>query len=186
MPIVQSDKKTVSSFLVDHTKITAPSVRQAKVMKTPKGDKITVFDLRFRVPNQEEKMPSTGAHTLEHLFAGFFREHLENFEVIDLSPMGCLTGFYCSVIGDPTLEEVKIAFHYSMIDVLDVISENEIPELNKYQCGSYEFHSLEEAQDIAQKVISTGIREIDNKKILLTKKQLRDITSTAGFSGNKD
>ena len=37
----------LDSFKVDHTKMNAPAVRIAKTMCTPKGDNITVFDLRF-------------------------------------------------------------------------------------------------------------------------------------------
>jgi len=37
----------LDSFRVDHTIMPAPAVRVAKTMKTPQGDNITVFDLRF-------------------------------------------------------------------------------------------------------------------------------------------
>ncbi len=58
-------------------------------METPSGDRITVYDLRFCKPN-EEKMSSKGIHTLEHLFAGFMRDHLngDGVEIIDISPNG--------------------------------------------------------------------------------------------------
>ena len=90
-------------FRVDHTIMPAPAVRVAKVMQTPKGDNITVFDLRFCVPN-ESMMSEKGIHTLEHLFAGFIRNHLNSnkVEIIDVSPMGCRTGFYMSLIGTPS------------------------------------------------------------------------------------
>ncbi len=42
----------LDSFTVDHTRMEAPAVRVAKTMNTPHGDAITVFDLRFCVPNQ--------------------------------------------------------------------------------------------------------------------------------------
>ena len=86
----------VDSFLVDHTIMPAPSVRLAKVMSTPKGDEIEVWDLRFKKPNHG-MMPEKGIHTFEHFFAGFMREHINKkdvIEVIDISPMGCKTGFY--------------------------------------------------------------------------------------------
>jgi len=41
----------LDSFTVDHTIMGAPAVRVAKTMKTPHGDTITVFDLRFCRPN---------------------------------------------------------------------------------------------------------------------------------------
>ena len=49
----------LDSFTVDHTRMEAPAVRVAKKMNTPHGDEITVFDLRFCVPNQEV-MPERG------------------------------------------------------------------------------------------------------------------------------
>ena len=90
----------LDSFCVDHTKMKAPALRLAKKMKTASGDTISVFDLRFTKPNRE-KMSAKGVHTLEHLFAGFMREHLngKNVEIIDISPMGCRTGFYMSLFG---------------------------------------------------------------------------------------
>lgn len=42
----------LDSFTVDHTRMAAPAVRVAKTMQTPSKDTITVFDLRFCVPNQ--------------------------------------------------------------------------------------------------------------------------------------
>jgi S-ribosylhomocysteine lyase len=44
-------------------------------------------------------MGEKGIHTLEHLFAGFMRNHLnsDNVEIIDISPMVCRTGFYMSL-----------------------------------------------------------------------------------------
>ncbi len=65
----------LDSFTVDRTRMEAPAVRVAKKMNTPHGDELTVLDLRFCVPNQEV-MPERGIHTLEHLFAGFMRDHL--------------------------------------------------------------------------------------------------------------
>jgi LuxS protein involved in autoinducer AI2 synthesis len=97
-----SEMPLLDSFTVDHTRMEAPAVRVAKTMDTPHGDTITVFDLRFCVPNKEV-MPEKGIHTLEHLFAGFMRNHLNGngVEIIDISPMGCRTGFYMSLIGTP-------------------------------------------------------------------------------------
>ncbi|QCD44216.1 S-ribosylhomocysteine lyase [Campylobacter mucosalis] len=158
----------LDSFCVDHTIMPAPAVRLGKSMKTPKGDDICVFDLRFCKPN-EDIMPERGIHTLEHLYAGFMRDHLNGngVEIIDISPMGCRTGFYMSLIGSPSLEAVKSAWEKSMKDVLNVKSEADIPELNEYQCGTYKMHSLSEAQAIATKILNSGIGIMDNEKIKL-------------------
>jgi len=165
----------LDSFTVDHTKMKAPAVRVAKKMSTPSGDDITVFDLRFCVPN-EEKLPVKGIHTLEHLFAGFMRDHLNSkkVEIIDLSPMGCRTGFYMSLLGNPKEKEVAKAWKKSMEDVLKVKSERDIPELNLYQCGTYKMHSLGEAQLIADTIINRGIGKMSNKKLKMSKKQLKE------------
>ena len=73
----------LDSFKVDHKKMPAPAVRLGKVMHTSKGDEICVFDLRFCKPNVEI-LSEKGIHTLEHLFAGFMREHLNNEKVENL------------------------------------------------------------------------------------------------------
>ena len=166
----------LDSFTVDHTRMSAPAVRVAKKMKSPSGDPITVFDLRFCVPN-EEKLSSRGIHTLEHLFAGFMRDHLNSkkVEIIDLSPMGCRTGFYMSLLGTPGKKEVAKAWKKSMKDVLRVKQQKDIPELNIYQCGTCEMHSLQEAKDIAQKVLDRGIGTMSNKKLKLSKKLLKGV-----------
>ncbi len=164
----------LDSFTVDHTKMIAPAVRVAKTMSTPSGDDITVFDLRFCVPN-EDILSAKGIHTLEHLFAGFMRDHLnsKNVEIIDLSPMGCRTGFYMSLLGNPKAKKVAKAWKKSMEDVLGVKSENDIPELNLYQCGTYKMHSLDDAKSIATKVLDKGIGKMDNKELKMSKKQLK-------------
>ena len=158
----------LDSFCVDHVKMPAPAVRVAKKMKTPKGDEITVFDLRFCKPNQAI-LSEKGIHTLEHLFAGFMRDHLNGngVEIIDISPMGCRTGFYMSLIGTPEAQRVADAWEKSMKDVLHVKSQNDIPELNIYQCGTCVMHSLEEAQGIAKNILDSGIGEMDNEALKL-------------------
>ncbi len=158
----------LDSFKVDHTKMQAPAVRIAKTMMTPKGDSITVFDLRFCVPNKEIMSPK-GIHTLEHLFAGFMREHLNgaDVEIIDISPMGCRTGFYMSLIGAPDEQRVADAWLAAMHDVLNVRDQSNIPELNIYQCGTFTEHSLDDAQATAQHVIARGIGINKNEALLL-------------------
>ncbi len=165
----------LDSFTVDHTIMKAPAVRVAKMMKTPKGDDITVFDLRFCVPNQEI-LSEKGIHTLEHLFAGFMRDHLNGngVEIIDISPMGCRTGFYMSLIGTPDETRVANAWQAAMNDVLKVQDQNQIPELNVYQCGTYEMHSLDEAKQIAQNVVTRGVGINRNDELKLAAEFLQN------------
>ncbi|EDO6928265.1 S-ribosylhomocysteine lyase [Campylobacter coli] len=158
----------LDSFKVDHTKMPAPAVRLAKTMKTPKGDDISVFDLRFCIPNKDI-MSEKGTHTLEHLFAGFMRDHLnsDSVEIIDISPMGCRTGFYMSLIGTPDEKSVAKAWEASMKDILNVSDQSQIPELNIYQCGTCAMHSLDEAKEIAQKVLNSTIGIMNNEELKL-------------------
>lgn len=165
----------LDSFRVDHTRMDAPAVRVAKSMATPKGDTITVFDLRFCVPN-EEILSEKGIHTLEHLFAGFMRNHLnsESVEVIDISPMGCRTGFYMSLVGQPSEETVAASWKAAMADVLTVKAKSDIPELNEYQCGTYEMHSLEEAQAIAKMILDRDVKVNSNEELYLSEEFLKE------------
>ena len=158
----------LDSFTVDHTIMPAPAVRKAKGMKSPSGDAITVYDLRFYKPNVD-KMDGRGIHTLEHLFAGFMRDHLNSkkVEIIDISPMGCRTGFYMSVLGTPSEKKVAKAWKNSMKDILKVKRKKDIPELNIYQCGTYTMHSLKDAKAIATNVLDKKIGIMDNEALKL-------------------
>lgn len=158
----------LDSFKVDHTRMPAPAVRLAKTMQTPKGDVISVFDLRFTRPNCEI-LGEKGIHTMEHLIAGFMREHLNSsrVEIIDISPMGCRTGFYMSLVGEPSAYDVRDAWEASMRDVLKITDERAIPELNIYQCGTAAMHSLSEAQQIAENVLNRGVGVMNTQELLL-------------------
>ena len=47
-----------------------------------------------------------------------------------------------SLIGTPNEQQVAGAWLASMKDILTVQDQNQIPELNEYQCGTYTEHSL--------------------------------------------
>lgn len=166
----------LDSFKVDHTKMTAPAVRVAKNMTTKSGDKISVFDLRFTIPN-EDLISEKSIHTLEHLFAGFMREHLNDndTEIIDLSPMGCRTGFYMSLLGEPRESQVAKAWKSSMEDVLKVENQSDIPELNLHQCGTFKMHSLDEAKKTAKMILDQDISIMKNDDITLSDEELEKI-----------
>ncbi|WP_034327404.1 S-ribosylhomocysteine lyase [Alkaliphilus transvaalensis] len=140
-------KIVVESFTMDHTKVTAPFVRKCGHINTPKGDVINKFDLRFTQPNAEA-MPTGAIHAIEHLMAGYFREELE--DIVDISPMGCRTGFYLIKVGESTEEEVAQAL---MRTLEKVINSTEIPAVNAVQCGNYRDMSLFGAQEYAKEVL---------------------------------
>ena len=145
-------------------------------MRTSKNDDITIFDLRFFRPNKK-LMSGKAIHTLEHLFAGFIRENLNNkkIEIIDVSPMGCRTGFYMSLIGTPTEKKVAKAWKKSMKNILKVKKQKDIPELNIYQCGTYKMHSLKKAKKVAKYVLKNDINIMDNKKLFLSEEKIKKL-----------
>ncbi len=154
-----NEKKSnkVESFELDHTKVKAPFVRKCTVLKGDKGDIVTKFDVRFTQPNKDE-MRSEGIHTLEHLLATYLRDSDEEFseKIIDLSPMGCRTGFYMTVWGEWEASFVA----EKVTDALKLVETAEkIPADNEIQCGNYKLHSLELAKKYAKDVLSKGLSD---------------------------
>ncbi|WP_353892157.1 S-ribosylhomocysteine lyase [Proteinivorax hydrogeniformans] len=141
------EKVVVESFTMDHTKVDAPFVRKCGEICTPNKDIITKFDLRFVQPN-ETAIPTAALHGLEHLLAGFFREELS--DIVDISPMGCRTGFYLIVVGSRAEEDVLTALLNSLKKVL---SSKEIPAANPVQCGNYKDLSLFGAKEYAKELV---------------------------------
>ena len=151
IPIHMETKEIkVESFTFDHRKVKAPYVRKCCVECGPKGDLVSKFDLRFKQPNQEF-FETSAMHALEHLLAGDLRKHLEG--VIDLSPMGCRTGFYVTVWGDIEVKTMRDALVAALNDVLEA---TEIPAANEVQCGNWRDLSLEGAKTDARKALEAG------------------------------
>jgi len=137
----------VESFELDHTKVKAPYVRKAASTTGKKGDAVTKFDLRFTQPN--EVFISTAAiHTLEHLLAGYMREEMEG--IIDISPMGCRTGFYMICWGEPESRNVAKSLRNSLEKIMET---SEVPAARIESCGNYKDHSLPEAKECAAFVL---------------------------------
>ncbi|MFC7339757.1 S-ribosylhomocysteine lyase, partial [Haloferula chungangensis] len=103
--------------------------------------------LRFKQPNKAFlKMPVM--HTLEHLMAENMRNHYPN--VIDLSPMGCQTGFYLTVFNDKNPENIAEALEKALLDCL---AATEIPAQNEVQCGFAKSHDLEGAKNAVKEML---------------------------------
>ena len=136
---------SVESFELDHTKVVAPYVRNCGVKSIGSDGIITKYDIRFCQPNKESMHPAT-IHTLEHLFALNIREALPeaaNFEVIDFSPMGCQTGFYLILTGEPDISAV--------IQILRQAAEfslqaDVVPAATEIQCGQAKLQDLDDAK----------------------------------------
>lgn len=143
----------VESFELDHTKVKAPYVRKAGRKVGVNGDIVSKFDLRFVQPNKE-MLSDDGMHTLEHFLAGFMREKLDG--IIDISPMGCKTGFYLISFGDLEPKDIIEALEYSLQKIL---LQEEIPAANETQCGSAALHSLDLAKKHAKQVLDNTISD---------------------------
>jgi S-ribosylhomocysteine lyase len=140
----------VESFELDHRLVKAPYIRKCCVQTGEKGDHVTKFDVRFLQPNVEA-FGTAAMHGLEHLLAHELREDLQG--VIDLSPMGCRTGFYLTMWGDREPAEVKRALEAALTRILDA---TEIPAANAVQCGNYRDLSLFGAKEYAKAVLAKG------------------------------
>ncbi|GIW34837.1 S-ribosylhomocysteine lyase [Meiothermus sp.] len=140
------------SFRLDHKKVRAPYVRLAGVKETPKGDRIEKYDLRLAQPNQEALNTGT-VHTLEHLLATYIRGHLEG--VVDISPMGCRTGFYMVVLGEPGPQKVLEAFRETLKDVVN--HTEPVPGVSELECGNYRDHDPQGARAWAKRVLNEGL-----------------------------
>ena len=138
----------VDSFNLDHTKVTAPYVRMAAEKIGPKGDVVTKFDIRFSQPNVEY-MPIAGIHTLEHLIAEYIRDEVSG--IIDFSPMGCRTGFYLTVFGTISEEEIAEKMKIVLSKVYSWDDNVSIPGTDVKECGNYKEHDLQAAKTWAKK-----------------------------------
>ena len=140
----------VESFKLDHTKVKAPYVRKCCVLDGAKGDKVSKFDLRFLQPNCET-FGTAAMHGLEHLLATYLRNTLEN--IIDLSPMGCRTGFYLILWGDVEPSVVKEGLEKA----LDMVIESTVmPAATAIECGNYKDLSLFGAKEYAREALEKG------------------------------
>ncbi|OBW57133.1 S-ribosylhomocysteinase [Solibacillus silvestris] len=143
-----TEKTNVESFDLDHTKVVAPYVRLAGTKTGAKGDVVTKYDIRFKQPNKAHmEMPSL--HSLEHLMADRIRNHSE--DVVDLSPMGCQTGFYLAFLNYNDYDGVLTIIENTLKDVLKAES---VPACNEVQCGWAASHSLEGAKALAEEFLA--------------------------------
>lgn len=140
----------IESFALDHTKVKAPYVRKCTVLYGKNGDKVSKFDLRFLQPN-EACFETDAIHGLEHLLATYLRETME--DVIDLSPMGCRTGYYLILWGDVEPSYVKNGLEKALNLVLE---SEKMPAQSEKECGNYRDLSLEGAKKYAREALEQG------------------------------
>lgn len=140
----------VESFELDHNTVKAPYVRLLGTEQN--GDALVEkYDLRFLQPNKDA-LPTGALHTLEHLLAVNMRDELKG--IIDISPMGCRTGFYMIMWDQHSPQEIRDA----LVNVLNkVINTEVVPAVSAKECGNYKDHSLFAAKEYAKIVLDQGI-----------------------------
>jgi S-ribosylhomocysteine lyase len=141
----------VESFELDHNLVQAPYVRVAGVDTNGRGAIVQKFDLRLVQPNADA-IPTGGLHTLEHFLSIFLREEMDG--IIDVSPMGCRTGFYLVLWDERPVGEVARALRNALKKVL---VQTEVPAAVPKACGNYRDHSLFTAREYAKQVLDQGI-----------------------------
>ena len=130
--------KTIESFLVDHTVLTA-GIYLSRV----DGDAVT-YDLRLKRPNVEKVLDNAPIHTIEHLFATYVRNSQYSESIIYFGPMGCRTGFYF-IVRDNMSHETVVSLVKEAFDFIAVYDE-EIPGVSAKECGNYLDHDLDGAK----------------------------------------
>lgn len=150
------ESRNVESFSLDHTKVTAPYVRLAGIKNGAKGDVVSKYDIRFCQPNVDF-MSTGGIHTLEHLMAEYIRDELDT--VIDISPMGCRTGFYLVVFGEHSEEYIAAKVRTVLAKVAIWKDDEPVPGVDPVMCGNYLDHDLA----LAKKWAAQWVAGIDKK-----------------------
>lgn len=107
--------------------------------------------MRFLQPN-EDAIPTAAVHTLEHLLATYLRDEIKG--IIDISPMGCRTGFYLILWNEHEPEEIAVALEKTLKRILET---TEVPAVTPLECGNYKDHSLFSAQEYVKIVLEAGI-----------------------------
>lgn len=131
------------SFTLDHDAVRAPFVRLAGRTHLTGGSEIVKWDLRFTQPNEAHlTMPTI--HSIEHSLATTLRTITD--AVVDISPMGCQTGFYVAV------DAAELGDFDVFTDVLargieTALALGTVPGSTRIECGWAESHSLEGAQE---------------------------------------
>jgi S-ribosylhomocysteine lyase len=140
----------VESFSLDHTKVSAPYIRRCMQQQGEKGDTIEKYDVRFFTPNKEF-LTTTAMHSVEHLLAVELRKVLDN--VIDISPMGCRTGYYLAVWNHHSVEQITQSVTKALQACMDY---KEIPAANPKQCGNYKDLSIDSAKEVISHILEKG------------------------------
>lgn len=141
--------ENIKSFRIDHTRL-LPGVYVSRVDKVGE-ESVTTYDLRLFRPNTEKTMTPAQAHTIEHIAATLLRnDYIVKDKVIYFGPMGCLTGFYLVMAGEPTDITKTLLRVFQQVSVW----KTQIPGYSAKECGNYKLHDLDGAKKVAENYLS--------------------------------
>ncbi len=128
----------IESFKVNHLTLD-PGLYVSRRDRS-NGCTVTTFDMRFTSPNREPVMDMPAVHTIEHLGATFLRNSVRKNEVVYFGPMGCRTGFYLLMFGEPEPEDI----YGLIVELCNFILDynGEIPGAKPEECGNYSEQNL--------------------------------------------
>lgn len=139
----------IASFRIDHTKLLPGVYLSRKDVRS--GVTVSTFDLRITAPNREPAIDMPALHTIEHLGATWLRNSAIKDDVVYFGPMGCRTGCYLLLFGEPAPEDVA----YYVKGAFDFIAgyDGEIPGAKAEECGNYLEQNLAMAKYYAKKYL---------------------------------
>ena len=161
----------MESFSLDHTRIKAPYLRLSKAGRSPRK-RVRDLDVRLqaRTPNTELLTPKV-THSLEHLFAvalrAEFEEHQRDLKVLDVSPMGCRTGYYLTVLNPVGALPLSRATEVVTAMLPGALEIKELPGARLETCGAYKEHDFAGARAEIRRLSSEVLVPLDQPPLLL-------------------
>lgn len=135
---------------LDHRLLQAPHVKLRSATPGAKGDVVYCVDLRINRPNANEYLSTTELHSVEHFLLEGFRRYLPgNF--LSVGIMGCQTGFYLVLLNEGNTQTICSTYKNILTDML---SATKVPYASIQECGNYQNHNLELAQNVARRVLA--------------------------------
>ena len=98
--------REVESFKLDHTTFVAPYVTLAEKKQGHRGDVVTKYEIRLVQLHNKDLISANALNTLVDFSTKQIRDFLgEN--IIEITPMGCGTGFILIISGEKKLDEIE-------------------------------------------------------------------------------
>lgn len=132
----------IESFKINHLKL-LPGLYVSRRDKS-RGCAVTTFDMRITAPNREPVIDMPALHTIEHLGATYLRNGSCKDDIVYFGPMGCRTGFYLLMFGEPEPQDISDLI-FDMCDFI-LSYDGKIPGDEPEQCGNYSEQNLNMAK----------------------------------------